>query len=113
MQKKISAKLTARRMFIKNVKKSKIMCAQVTQTKTSLSAVRTFSPLGVQLTKYGLTMTKGLSFGEAYAWAWTNYKLLWESIHMGLEDLHEGFGKTINYYGKAFHCFGQNCQGLF
>jgi hypothetical protein len=28
-------------------KNQKIVCAQVTQTKTGLSAVRTFSPLGV------------------------------------------------------------------
>jgi hypothetical protein len=29
-------------------KNLKIVCAQVTQTKTGLSAVRTFSPLGVK-----------------------------------------------------------------
>jgi hypothetical protein len=30
-------------------KNSKIVCAQVTLTKTGLSAVRTFSPLGVKV----------------------------------------------------------------
>jgi hypothetical protein len=30
-------------------KNLKIVCSQVTQTKTDLSAVRTFSPLGVKL----------------------------------------------------------------
>jgi hypothetical protein len=29
-------------------KNQKIVCAQVTQTKTGLSAVRTFSPLGIK-----------------------------------------------------------------
>jgi hypothetical protein len=29
-------------------KNLKIVCAQVTQTKTGLSAVRTFSPLGIK-----------------------------------------------------------------
>jgi hypothetical protein len=43
----LPAKLAARRMFTKSFKNLKIVCAQVTQTKTGLSAVRTFSPLGV------------------------------------------------------------------
>ena len=32
-------------------KNLKIVCAQVTQTKTDLSAIRTFSPLGVKIGK--------------------------------------------------------------
>jgi hypothetical protein len=35
-------------MFTKSFKNPKIVCAQVTLTKTGLSAVRTFSPLGVK-----------------------------------------------------------------
>jgi hypothetical protein len=34
-------------------KNPKIVCAQVTLTKTGLSAVRTFSPLGVKVTGMG------------------------------------------------------------
>jgi hypothetical protein len=33
-------------------KNPKIVCAQVTLTKTGLSAVRTFSPLGVKRTNF-------------------------------------------------------------
>jgi hypothetical protein len=30
--------------------------------------------------------------------------LIWRCLH--------GLGGTINYYGGASYCFGQNCQGL-
>jgi hypothetical protein len=43
----LPAKLTTRRMFKKVSKNLKIVCAQVTQTKTGLFAVWTFSPLGI------------------------------------------------------------------
>jgi hypothetical protein len=42
------AKFTVRRIFTKSFKKSKNSVSSVTQTKTGLSAVRTFGPLGVK-----------------------------------------------------------------
>jgi hypothetical protein len=51
------AKLIARRMFIKSFKNLKIVCTQVTRTKTGLSAVRTFSPLGIKCIPLWATMT--------------------------------------------------------
>jgi hypothetical protein len=39
-------------MFTKKSKNPKIVCAQVTLTKIGLSAVRTFSPLGVNSLYY-------------------------------------------------------------